>query len=191
MCIRDSLGPEQSGHIQMVGYQMYCELLANAVRELKQEKVEPLATATIDLGTPAYIPKNYIPIDRLRMDVYRKIAVARTAADLAQIESELADVYGPLPNQVRLLLELGALRLAAAKYDIRSITISKPESTKDMDLLFTFKTDQTKEVLKLFSATRGTVRLANPKTLYLRLPHHYFELGTLITVLRKILIGNR
>ncbi|MBN1359134.1 MAG: transcription-repair coupling factor [Sedimentisphaerales bacterium] len=187
------LGPEQSGHIQMVGYQMYCELLANAVREMKGEPVEtqhlasPPSPATIDLGTPAYIPKNYIPIDRLRMDVYRKIAVARTAADLAQIESELADVYGPLPDEVRLLLDIGALRIPAAKYDIRSITISKPESTKDMDLVFIFKTDQTKEVMKLFAATRGTVRLPNPRTLYLRLPRHYFELRTLITVLRRIL----
>ncbi len=182
------LGPEQSGHIQMVGYQMYCELLADAVRQMKNEKVEPMPTAMIDLGTPAYIPKNYIPIDRLRMDVYRKIAVARAAADLKQIEAELADVYGPVPDEVRLLLDIGALRIAAAKYDIRSITISRPESTKDMDLLFTFKTDQNKKVLKLFTAIRGTVRLANPRTLYLRLPCHYFELRTLITVLRKILV---
>jgi transcription-repair coupling factor (superfamily II helicase) len=185
------LGPEQSGHIQLVGYQMYCEMLAEAVRQMKGETTEPVPTATIDLGTPAYIPKNYVPIDRLRMDVYRRIAVARTQADLTQIEAELADVYGPLPDEVCLLLEIGALRIAAAKYDIRSITISRPESTKDMDLLFTFKADQTKEVLKLFAATRGTVRLANPRTLYLRLPAHYFELRTLITVLRKVLIGTR
>ncbi len=187
------LGPEQSGHIQMVGYQMYCELLAEAVRQmtvgagLKPARAEPLPTATIDLGTPAYIPKNYIPIDRMRMDVYRRIAVARTPADLHQIEAELADVYGPLPNEVRLLAELGELRIAAARYDIRSITISRPESTKDMDLLFTFKTDQNQNVLKLFTNTRGTVRLANPRTLYLRLPRHYFELRTLITVLGRIL----
>ena len=115
------LGPEQSGHIQMVGYQMYCEMLADAVHELKHEKVEPLPTTTIDLGVPAYIPKNYIPIDRQRMDAYRKIAVARTPADLEQIEADLADVYGPLPEEAKLLLEIGELRIAASKWDIRTI----------------------------------------------------------------------
>jgi len=59
------LGPEQSGHIQMVGYQMYCDLLADAVRKLRNEPCEPLPTATIDLGFSTYIPRNYIPIDRL------------------------------------------------------------------------------------------------------------------------------
>ncbi|MBM4029067.1 MAG: transcription-repair coupling factor, partial [Planctomycetes bacterium] len=120
------LGPEQSGHIQMVGYQMYCEMLANAVHEMKHEKVEPLPTTTIDLGAPTYIPKNYIPIDRHRMDAYRKIAVARTPADLQQIEAELTDVYGPLPEEVKLLLDMGELRIAASKHDIRSIAVQPP-----------------------------------------------------------------
>ena len=93
------LGAEQSGHIQMVGYQMYCEMLADAVREMKNEKVEPLPTTTIDLGFPAFIPKNYIPLERHRMDAYRKIAVARTPADLEQIQAGLADVYGPVPTR--------------------------------------------------------------------------------------------
>ena len=127
------LGPEQSGHIQMVGYQMYCEMLANAVHEMKHEKVEPLPTTMIDLGTPTYIPKNYIPLDRHRMDIYRKIAVARTPADLQQIEAELADVYGPLPDEVKLLLDIGELRIAASKQDIRSIVVS------GNDLVFSFK----------------------------------------------------
>ncbi len=133
------LGPEQSGHIQMVGYQMYCEMLGNAVHEMKHEKVEPLPTTMIDLGTPTYIPKNYIPLDRHRMDVYRKIAVARTPADLQQIEAELADVYGPLPDEVRLLLDIGTLRIAAAQWDIRSIVASQPVPTKPGDLVFSFK----------------------------------------------------
>ena len=54
------LGAEQSGHIQMVGYQMYCELLAEAVRKLKDVSIEPVPTAVIDLGLATYIPKNYM-----------------------------------------------------------------------------------------------------------------------------------
>ena len=112
---------------------MYCELLADAVHEMKHEKVEPLPTTTIDLGVPTYIPKNYIPIDRHRMDAYRKIAVARTPADLKQIEAELTDVYGPLPDEAKLLLDIGELRIAASKWDIRSIVAS------GNDLVFTFE----------------------------------------------------
>ncbi len=194
------LGPEQSGHIQMVGYQMYCEMLANAVHEMKHEKVEPLPTTMIDLGSPTYIPKNYIPIDRHRMDAYRKIAVARTPADLQQIQTELADVYGPLPDEVRLLLDIGELRIAASKWDIRSIVVS------GNDLVFSFRLrgegvpplssslqgkEQGQDALAtavkvLFAHVRGSVRIPDPKTVNLRLPPSYFEPRTLISLLRKV-----
>ncbi len=181
------LGPEQSGHIQMVGYQMYCDMLAQAVREMKNETVEPLPTANIDLGFSAVIPKNYIPIDRHRMDVYRKIAVARTPADLGQIEAELADVYGPIPEETKGLLDLAELRIAAAKWDIRSIVASQPDPLKAGDLIFSFRTDPGKKANALFANVKGTVRIADPKTVYLRLPPTYFEPQTLVTVLGRIL----
>ncbi|NLZ06979.1 MAG: transcription-repair coupling factor [Phycisphaerae bacterium] len=197
------LGPEQSGHIQMVGYQMYCDMLAQAVREMKNEKVEPLPTANIDLGFSAVIPKNYVPIDRHRMDVYRKIAVARTPGDLQQIEAELADVYGPIPDETKGLLDLAELRIAAAKWDIRSIVASQPNPLKAGDLIFSFrqsvegatpsKRGQSRcpsgraTVGALFTNVKGTVRIADPKTVYLRLPPSYFEPQTLVTVLGKIL----
>jgi transcription-repair coupling factor (superfamily II helicase) len=181
------LGPEQSGHIQMVGYQMYCDMLAQAVREMKNETVELLPTANIDLGFSAVIPKNYIPIDRHRMDVYRKIAVARTPADLGQIEAELADVYGPIPEETTGLLDLAELRIAAAKWDIRSIVASQPDPLKAGDLIFSFRTDPGKKANALFANVKGTVRIADPKTVYLRLPPTYFEPQTLVTVLVRIL----
>jgi len=197
------LGPEQSGHIQMVGYQMYCEMLGNAVHEMKHEKVEPLPTTMIDLGTPTYIPKNYIPLDRHRMDVYRKIAVARTPADLQQIEAELADVYGPVPDEVKLLLDIGELRIAAAKWDIRSIVASQPAPAKPGDLVFSFKQgvegvppsnrgqDARDTVKALFAHVQGSVRIPDPKTINLRLNPNYFEPRTLIGLLRKIFSEGR
>jgi transcription-repair coupling factor (superfamily II helicase) len=181
------LGPEQSGHIQMVGYQMYCEMLANAVHELKHEKVESLPTTMIDLGSPTYIPKNYIPIDRQRMDAYRKIAVARTPADLQQIEAELADVYGPLPDEAKLLLEIGELRIAASKWEIRSIVASQPAPAQAGDLVFSFKQDPGRKVNTLFANVRGSVRIPDPKTVNVRLPPSYFEPRTLLALLRRIM----
>ncbi len=180
------LGAEQSGHIQAVGYQMYCELLADAVRRVKGEPVEARATAVLELGFVTYIPKNYIPLDRQRMDVYRRFAVARADEDLKQIEGELADVYGPVPDDVKLLLELARLRIAAGKRDIRSIV------TGGEDLIFSFGTatgakdgDVKKKAETLFAKVSGDVRIID-STVYLRLGKSYFEPGTLMGVLQKI-----
>jgi transcription-repair coupling factor (superfamily II helicase) len=175
------LGPEQSGHIQLVGYQMYCELLADAVKRLKNEPVEGLPTANLNLGFTAYIPKNYIPLDRHRMDAYRKIAVAKNPDDLKQIRGELADVYGSLPQEVELLLELTELRIAAAKYNIKSIAVS------GHDLIFKFSKEQPRAIESLFANTAGRKWMGDAKTAYLRLAKSYFEPGTLMALLRKFL----
>jgi len=175
------LGSEQSGHIQIVGYQMYCELLADAVRKLKDEPVEAIPTAVIDLGFATYIPKNYIPINRHRMNAYRKIAVAKGNEDLEQIKSELTDVYGPMPDEVKLLLDLAELRIKASKCDIKSIVAS------GQDLIFSLAKDASVPAESLFSRVSGDVRIPDAKTAYLRLSKNYFEPRTLISVLRKIL----
>ena len=174
------LGAEQSGHIQVVGYQMYCELLADAVKKLKGELIEPIPTAVVDLGFATYIPKNYIPSDRHRMEAYRKVAVAKTADDLEQIKGELTDVYGPMPDEVKLLLELAQLRIAASKWDIRSII------TSGQDLIFSFAKGANVPTDSLFAKTAGTVRIPDSKTVYLRLEKNYFEPRTIITILQKI-----
>jgi transcription-repair coupling factor (superfamily II helicase) len=179
------LGSEQSGHIQTVGYQMYCELLADAVRKLKDEQVEPIPTAVIDLGFATYIPKNYIPADRHRMDMYRKIAVARGTEDLKQITNELTDVYGPLPEDVELLLELAELRIAASKHDIKSVV------TSGHNVVFSFAKEARVQMETLFANVTGKVRIPEPGRVYLRLPKNYFEHRTLITILRKILMENK
>jgi len=174
------LGSEQSGHIQTVGYQMYCELLTDAVKKLKDEPVEPIPTAVVDLGFATYIPKNYIPVNRHRMDVYRKIAVARTDEDLEQIKGELVDVYGPVPDEVGLLLDLAELRIKASRRNIKSIVAS------GQDLIFSFEKDHSDNEQVLFANVSGKVRITSPKVVYLRLAKNYFEPRTLISVLRKM-----
>jgi transcription-repair coupling factor (superfamily II helicase) len=155
--------------------------LAQAVRKLRDEPVEPIPTAVVDLGFATYIPKNYIPINRHRMDVYRKIAVARGDEDLEQIRGELADVYGPVPDEVKLLLDLAELRIKASKYDIKSIV------TSGQDLVFSFAEDHSSKAEALFATVSGKVRIPDRRTMYLRLAANYFEPRTLISVLRKIL----
>lgn len=175
------LGPEQSGHIQMVGYQMYCALLAAAVKKLRGEPVEEVPMVTIDLGFATYIPKNYIPTDRSRMEVYRKIAVARRGEDIRQIEAELDDMYGSLPEEVELLLELAILRIAAAKRGIKSIVAS------GNNLIFNLAKDAEIDIKELFAGIKGKVDVVEPTTVYLRLSKNYLEQNTMTMILRKIL----
>ncbi|MDD5326644.1 MAG: transcription-repair coupling factor [Phycisphaerae bacterium] len=187
------LGADQSGHIQMVGYQMYCDLLAEAVRKLRNEPAQTAPAVVIDLGFAAYIPKSYIPSDRYRMNIYRKIAATKTPDDLKQTEGELADVYGPLPDEVELLLELAELRIKAGALGIKSIIASGPSTGSlraSKDLIFSFVKESDVKTKSLFAKAKGTVKVVEPKTVYLRLPGNYFEPRTLVPILRKILSTN-
>ncbi len=177
------LGAEQSGHIQIVGYQMYCELLARAVREVRGEPVEAIPSAAVELGFATYIPRSYIPGNRFRMDAYRKIAVAGTSEELGQVGSELADVYGPIPEEVKVVLELADLRIRASKASIKSVTAQAD------NLVFLFAKDAEKKARALFKGASGRFTVADEKTVYLHLQKSYFEPKTLMSFLRKVLGG--
>ena len=114
------------------------------------------------------------------MDVYRKIAVAGDSDGLKQIAGELADVYGPVPDEVKVLLELAELRIEASKQDIKAIVIS------GRDLVFSFAKDASAQADSLFAKVKGTIRIPDPKTVYLHLPKNYFEPKTIMRVLQKI-----
>ncbi|NLW83712.1 MAG: transcription-repair coupling factor [Phycisphaerae bacterium] len=172
------LGAEQSGHINTVGYELYCKLLANAVRRLKTEPPETEPQAVIDLGFAAYIPKNYIHSDRQRLEVYRRLATARTPKDLDRLAEELRDLFGPVPKQVTLTLELARIRLLADARHIKSIVVHGP------DVIFTFTDGANSK--DLFARYHGTVRIPDPRTVHLRLEKNYFEPPTLLALLRKL-----
>ena len=155
-------------------------MLADAVRKLKGQAVEPIPTTVLDIRADTYIPKNYISIDRHRMDAYRKIAVAKTNQDLKQIADEMTDVYGQMPPQAKLLLELAELRIKASKFDIKSII------TDGRNLIFSFTKEPDKKTKALFDKVTAKADFVNPKTVYLRLDKNYFQPQTLITILRKI-----
>ena len=173
------LGSEQSGHINTVGYEMYCRLLSDAVKRLKNEPVEKPAGAIIDLGFSTYIPKSYIPSDRQRMDVYRRIALTKDPQDLRMMQEELTDLFGPVPEQVMVLLDLTDIRVRASKHEIKSIIV------QNNDLIFSFETHE--GVTDLFARAPGKVRVPDKTTVYLHLEKNYFEPKTLMAVLRKLL----
>jgi transcription-repair coupling factor (superfamily II helicase) len=104
------LGREQSGHIAAVGYDLYCRLLEQAVRELKHEGVEEHTEIDIDLQLDSYVPSDYIGSDLLKIEAYRRLARARTVDDIRDAEAELEDRYGRPPEPVVNLIAKHRLR---------------------------------------------------------------------------------
>ena len=126
------LGPEQSGYMMSVGYDMYLKLLNDAVLEQQGRGAEVRTECSADLTVPAYIPESYVPSAEQRMDLYRRIAALRTPADEADLMDELLDRYGDVPGPVTALLNVAMLRAAAMETGITDIT------QKGRQLIFSF-----------------------------------------------------
>jgi len=173
------LGPEQSGHIADVGYELYCQLLEQAVRRLRNEPVETFRPVHLELEVTAHLPRSYISSERQRMEVYRRLTACRSIADIEQLEKDLKDAYGPYPPAVSALIQQAEIRVLAQPYKIRSI-IQKPP-----DLVFTV--EELPLVEELFQRAPGSPRVPDANTVHLRLPEQYFEPTTLLAVLRRIL----
>ncbi len=121
------LGPEQSGHIATVGYEMYCQLLEEATRQLKNEPRSALPEAHVDIGITAFIPKTYIPGDRQRMDLYRRLTRCSDLDMLQMLEQDMQDAFGEPPRQAIIFFALTELRLLAQMYGINSIIRKPPD----------------------------------------------------------------
>ncbi len=116
------LGPEQSGFLMSVGYDLYLKLLEEAVLEEKGEAPAPLQECMVDLAVSAAIPDRYVPSPEQRMDLYRRIAHIRTQADADDMTDELIDRFGDPPRPVNNLIAIAQLRGEAAPCGITDIT---------------------------------------------------------------------
>jgi transcription-repair coupling factor (superfamily II helicase) len=124
------LGAEQSGHIATVGYEMYCQLLEQAVGELRSEDRVVPSDTVLDIGVAASIPRAYIPSDLRRMEAYRRIAMAKDPAQLGKVRADLESAYGAPPAGVGVLLDMADVRLAATLLGVRSI------ARREQDVVF-------------------------------------------------------
>ena len=128
------LGPEQSGYMMSVGYDMYLKLLNDAVLEQQGKSAEIVLECSADLTVSAYIPEKYVPSARQRMDLYRRIAAVRTAEDGEDLLDEMLDRYGEVPQPVQKLIDVALLRASASAVGITDIT------QRDTRLVFTMAT---------------------------------------------------
>jgi transcription-repair coupling factor (superfamily II helicase) len=118
------LGADQSGHIAAVGYDLYVQLVAEAVAEARGEARPTPPTVALDVPGDAHLPKDYVEAEDARLEAYRRLASVSSDADVEDIGAEWADRYGPLPAPAIGLLGLARLRTAAMARGIREITMS-------------------------------------------------------------------
>ena len=116
------LGPEQSGHIHAVGFDLYVEMLENAVAEIKGLEVREEVEPSISLKLSALIPEAYIEDMTLRLSIYRRIAGAKKLEELEDIASEMKDRFGNLPDEVKGILEIMRLKIMARRIAIAGIS---------------------------------------------------------------------
>lgn len=115
------LGSEQHGHIATVGYEMYCKLLSETVKSLSGEEVEESVETRINLPVEAYLPDEYVPDSRQKVSLYKKIAGLETVGDRADLEAEMSDRYGTIPEPVEMLLEIAQLKHLCKELGVESI----------------------------------------------------------------------
>ncbi len=121
------LGPEQSGHIESVGYELYCSLLESAARALTNQPEKPLFECSIELSWRAYLPRDYVPAARLKLELYRRLGRLRSLGQLADFRREMTDRFGPLPRPAENLLIETEIRVLAGAWKIERIHVEKGE----------------------------------------------------------------
>ncbi|WBB77449.1 transcription-repair coupling factor [Micromonospora sp. WMMD882] len=117
------LGGEQSGHIEGVGFDLYVRMVGEAVQAFKGERPEEETDVKIDLPVDAHLPHDYVGVERLRLEMYRKLAEARDAERLREVAAEMTDRYGEPPAPVQNLVAVANFRLLARRYGLTDVSM--------------------------------------------------------------------
>lgn len=119
------LGTEQSGHIATVGYELYCQLLENAVRTLKKEPLREKKHVTLELPGSAFFPSSYVPPGKAKIEIYRRLAALDMVEQLRDFEAELRDRFGPIPRDAARLVAQQEVQILARLWHIVRINLEE------------------------------------------------------------------
>jgi transcription-repair coupling factor (superfamily II helicase) len=109
------LGDEQSGHVAAIGFELYCELLAESIAELQGSATAPPKPVRVDAQVDAYVPADYVSLEAVKIDLHRRLALAGDVSELRELRSEVADRFGPMPEPVDNLFAIHEARLLAGE----------------------------------------------------------------------------
>jgi len=173
------LGTEQSGHITLVGYHMYCDLLEQAVARLKRLPPKTSIDVDVDLPCRAYLPRSYVPDMRLKIDLYRRLARVSNHAELEDFCGELTDRFGRPPPVVKRLIALARLRIAAHRWRIKSIHVE--------DRYVVFGYTARRLIRQLADRSGGRLRVVDGRSAYLPLGKEVAEPGEILAQTESLL----
>jgi transcription-repair coupling factor (superfamily II helicase) len=122
------LGEAQSGHIAAVGYDLYCQMVTEAVAEMKGEPAVEPGEVRLDVPTDASLPRDYVTSEPARLEAYRRLAAVTDPVQVDDIEAEWTDRYGPIPDLARTLLSVARLRAECHRLGLRDIAISSRDA---------------------------------------------------------------
>ena len=148
------LGAEQHGHMEAVGYDMYCKMLNEAVKHLKGElSEEDTFTTALDVNVDAYIPDSYIPNEYHKLDIYKRIAAIESEEEMDDMIEELIDRFGDIPKKVELLLEVARLKNLAHQAYVTEVTQKGVTYTFRMYEKAKIHVERIPDLLKQFSGS--------------------------------------
>ena len=168
------LGVQQSGHINLVGYEMYCEFLESAVRLLKQMPQKIKIEVLVDLPGLVMIPDNYVTEVRDKLDLYRRLSRVTSEEEADSIHNEIYDRFGKPPRPVERLIVCAKIRVAAWNHSIR--TVNLVEFPQGSYIAFSFKSQQLiNDLKKNLFANKIDLRVLNDERAVLPIPKSIFE----------------
>jgi len=173
------LGTQQSGHIAMIGYELYCQLLEQAVRQLKKMPPRESIDVRIDLPGETFIPRSYVPDMRMKIDLYRRLTRVTASDEVTDLTAEMLDRFGPLPPPVSRMARFARLRIAAANWRIEAI------EREDGYVVFPF-TNRPK-IDELNRLNRGRLRIVENRQAYLPLDAKAADSDLLLALVESVL----
>ena len=178
------LGPEQHGHLSTVGYDMYCKLIEETIREVRGDQTAPADLDTrIELKVNAFLPAEYVPDERQRMEIYKRISLLEDRAGREDIEEELVDRFGDAPDAVNNLLDIAHLKSLCRKLGI--VHVSHKAFTLTMRLDEKYVPDPLK-LIEALSQTDKRLILSASKTPALLFKDH-LDVEQMLPLIVKLL----
>ena len=174
-----SSGPSNPGTSRAVGYELYCSLLESAVTALTKKPGRAETDCSIELSWRAYLPRDYAPGPRLKVELYRRLGRIRTRDELADFRKELIDRFGPLPPPAENLMRESELRVLAGRWRLERVHV------EDDYAVLTYKSSNL--ITELARRRPGLVRIADEKAAYIPLEERRPKASVVAELLMKIL----
>jgi transcription-repair coupling factor (superfamily II helicase) len=174
------LGESQSGHIAAVGYDLYCQMVNEAVSEMKGEPQRAPAEIKLDVPNDAFLPADYVSKEELRLEAYRRLAAVTTPGEVDDVRVEWQDRYGPVPAAADALLNVGYLRAECHRLGLRDVSIASHQAR-----LAPLNLKASAE-MRLQRLDRGALYKADAQQLVLSIPRGADSAQHLVAFLRQL-----